>query len=83
MKTPQLLLQSGQLVTELSEFSAVSIVLGRAGLTRAGRLSARRLSRSRPRLRREVHGQSTNDCQRAECCDYPSHCILHNGGRCT
>ena len=47
VKTPQLLLQSGQLVTELSEFSAVSIVLGRAGLTRAGRLSARRLSRSR------------------------------------
>ena len=72
MQPPQFLLEPRQLVSKLSQLSAVLI---------AGRLfAASRLSGSSGRLRRDVCGRHTNESQSAESCEYPSHGILHMAG---
>jgi hypothetical protein len=77
MELSQLHLEPGQLLAKLSELSAARMVRSRPGVSRAAHLStASRLTGSRASLSRDVRRDHANEQQRAECCDYPSHCIL-------
>jgi hypothetical protein len=77
VELPQFHLEPGQLLPKLSELSAARMVRPTPGVACAVDLAAAsRLSGSRPGLSRDVRRHHTNEQQRAECWDYPSHCIL-------